>query len=189
MLQFTALDIEGAWRIDSEPHADERGTFTRLWCAQTFAEYGLPSRVAQESQSCNLEAGTLRGMHFQCAPHQESKWVRCLRGRIYDVLLDLRADSPTYRCWTAVELDDRSPAQIFIPAGVAHGFLTLTPGALVHYSIDTPYQPAAASGVRWDDPAFQIDWPREPRRISQRDASFPLFDERDPRWRQLTSAA
>lgn len=189
MLELTALEIEGAWRIDARPHVDERGSFTRHWCAKTFAAYGLPTEVLQVSQSYNKRRGTLRGMHFQHAPHSECKWVRCTRGRVYDVLLDLRPDRGSFGRWVAVELEASAATQVFIPAGVAHGFLTLTDDAMVHYSITAEYEPTAAGGVRWNDPAFAIHWPFEPSVISDRDAEFPLFDERDPQWQRLTSAA
>jgi dTDP-4-dehydrorhamnose 3,5-epimerase len=175
-MRFTALTIPGAYIVEPEPAADERGWFARTWCAEEFAARGLCSRLAQVSASFNLRTGTLRGMHYQRAPHEETKLVRCVRGAIYDVLIDLRRDSPTYRNWIAEELNEENRRQLYIPPGVAHGFQTLRASSEVLYVISEPHAPSAAAGVRWNDPAFGIAWPAEPTAISARDAQFADFE-------------
>ena len=163
--------------LEPERHQDGRGYFARTFCVDELAARGLETRVAQCSVSWNQRAGTLRGMHYQVAPHEEVKLVRCSRGSVYDVLLDLRPSSTTYRAWQAFELSASNGHSLYVPAGVAHGFQTLLDDTEVYYQISSPYQPAAARGVRWDDPAFRIEWPTcESRIISERDRGFPLFE-------------
>jgi dTDP-4-dehydrorhamnose 3,5-epimerase len=161
--------------VDLERHVDERGFFARTWCAEEFAAAGLPSVAVQCSVSWNDRRHTLRGMHWQASPHGEAKLVRCTRGAILDVIVDLRHDSPTYLRHLAVELDEDDRRSLFIPAGMAHGFLTLADGTEVHYQMDTPYVPGAGRGARWDDRAFGIDWPAAPEVISERDRTYPDY--------------
>jgi dTDP-4-dehydrorhamnose 3,5-epimerase len=171
--------IVGVYEVEPERIEDERGYFARTYCAEEFAARGLDPAIAQCSTSFNARAGTLRGMHFQIPPHGEAKLVRCTRGRIYDVALDLRSDSPTYLRWHAVELGEDNGRALFIPAGCAHGFQTMRDATEVLYQISAPYAAAAAHGVRWDDPVFRIDWPPTAadggRTISERDAAYPDY--------------
>lgn len=172
---FTPIEIPGACIVDLSPHRDERGFFARSWCADEFARHGLDARLAQCNISFNRERGILRGMHFQAEPHPEPKLVRCTRGAIYDVVLDLRKSSPTYRRWQAVELSQDNRRALFIPAGCAHGFQTLTPESEVLYHMGAAYHADLARGVRWNDPAFGIQWPIASPLLSPRDAGYPDF--------------
>ncbi|MBK0398910.1 dTDP-4-dehydrorhamnose 3,5-epimerase [Limibaculum sp. M0105] len=165
--------------VEGEPAGDARGWFARLWCAETFAAAGVDFRPSQISQSMNAEAGTLRGLHFQHAPHAEAKLVRCLRGRAWDVAVDLREDSPTRHRWVGVELSPGGRRAVLIPRGFAHGFITLEPGTELLYITDHPWTPGAEGGLRWDDPALAIDWPAEPRVLSDRDRGHPLIGAGD----------
>jgi dTDP-4-dehydrorhamnose 3,5-epimerase len=170
--------LPGAHVVELEPIGDERGWFARTFDAAAFEAIGLDARVSQCNTSFNARAGTLRGMHFQAAPHGESKLVRCTRGAIYDVIVDLRPGSEAYCRWFGIELREGGNASLFVPAGFAHGFQTLTDDAEVHYQMSYHYVPEAASGVRWDDPAFGIEWPEPPtggRTIAERDAAYPDF--------------
>lgn len=173
---FRETAVAGVWIVDPEPHTDERGFFARTWCAREFAERGLSARFVQASVSHNPRRGTLRGLHYQAAPHAEAKLVRCTRGAVYDVALDLRSGSPTYRRHVAVVLDARSHRALYIPEGCAHGFQTLEDDTDVLYQMSTFHAPEAARGVRWDDPAFAIPWPPAERLISARDRAYPDFD-------------
>jgi dTDP-4-dehydrorhamnose 3,5-epimerase len=177
-MRFTQTDIGGVLIVDAEPHADDRGAFARLHCPQEFAAAGVPFEPMQTSLSRNPGRGTLRGLHYQSAPHAETKLVRVVRGRIFDVAVDLRPTSTTYLRWTAAELTADNLRGLFIPEGVAHGFLTLEPDTDVLYQIAPAYQPGHEAGVRWDDPAFGIPWPERPALMSDRDASYP--DWQDP---------
>jgi dTDP-4-dehydrorhamnose 3,5-epimerase len=172
-MRFTPTEIEGVVRVEAEPHADDRGLFARLQCPEAFAGAGIPFAPAQTSISRNPRIHTLRGMHYQPAPHAEIKLVRVTRGRIFDVAVDLRPASPTYRRWTGAELSAANLAALFIPEGVAHGFLTLEADTDVLYQIAPKFSPGHEAGVRWDDPAFGIDWPAPPAMISERDATYP----------------
>jgi len=172
-MRFVETKVDGAFLIEPEPIADERGFFARVFCREEFAANGLNPDLAQGNVSFNHAKGTLRGMHYQAAPHQEAKLVRCTRGAIWDVALDLRPGSSTYLAWDGYELSDANRSMLYVPEGCAHGFLTLTDGAEVTYQMSAPYAPAAARGARWDDPAFGIDWPGEVVVINQRDASYP----------------
>lgn len=175
-MRFTATAIPGAYVLDIEPHADDRGFFARTWCARELAARGLVSRLAQCSVSSNARAGTLRGMHYQAAPHEETKVVQCIRGAIYDVLVDLRRDCATFRRWVAVELTAENRRMLYVPAGVAHGFQTLADDTDVLYLISEFYAPEASRGVRWNDPAFGIAWPETPARVmSDRDRGYADF--------------
>jgi dTDP-4-dehydrorhamnose 3,5-epimerase len=172
-VRFEPTPLAGAVLIDVEPHVDERGFFARTWCADEFAAAGLPDRFVQSSVSWNDRRHTLRGMHWQAEPHGEGKLVRCTRGAIFDVVVDLRPDSATYLQHVAVELDQENRRALFVPPGLAHGFLTLVRGTEVLYQMDTAYEPSTACGARWDDPLFGISWPVRPAVISTRDRSYP----------------
>lgn len=172
-MRFVPTPIAGVVRVEAEPHADERGLFARLHCPEAFAAAGIAFEPAQTSLSRNPTSGTLRGMHFQAPPHAEAKLVRVTRGRVFDVAVDLRPDSPTYRQWTGAELSAENLVGLYIGEGMAHGFLTLEPDTDVVYQIAPAYRPGHDAGVRWNDPAFGIDWPAAPRLISERDASYP----------------
>jgi dTDP-4-dehydrorhamnose 3,5-epimerase len=172
---FRPTSIPGAHLVEDEPVTDERGSFARVFCADELRRAGLSPRVAQSSLSHNRRRGTLRGMHYQVAPAEETKLVRVVSGAIHDVILDLRPASPTYRRWLAHELSADAGRALFVPEGVAHGFVTLTDGAVVLYTMSTPYAPEHARGVRWDDPAFAIEWPVADPIVSDRDRAFPLY--------------
>jgi dTDP-4-dehydrorhamnose 3,5-epimerase len=170
-----ATELAGVALVELQPLRDERGSFARTFDAELFAAHGLDAAVVQCNTSYNARAGTLRGLHYQAAPHEEGKLVRCIRGRVFDVVVDLRPDSPTHCRWLGVELDAGGTRTLFIPGGCAHGFQTLLDGSEVHYQMTRPYVPAAARGVRWDDPAFAIRWPEPPggkRIVSPRDRAF-----------------
>jgi dTDP-4-dehydrorhamnose 3,5-epimerase len=174
-VKFTETPLPGAWLIELEPIADERGWFARTFCADEFRAHGLDPAVAQCNASFNVRSGTLRGMHYQAEPHGEAKLVRCTRGGIFDVLVDLRADSPALCRWTGHELTAENRHMLYAPVGTAHGFVTLADDTEVLYQMSHPYVPDAARGVRFDDPAFGIEWPLAPAVISERDRSYPDF--------------
>ncbi|MCA6257387.1 MAG: dTDP-4-dehydrorhamnose 3,5-epimerase family protein [Phenylobacterium sp.] len=174
-MRFSPTPIAGAVVVDIDPVEDERGGFARLFCPRAFAAAGHPFSPAQTSLSRNRAAFTLRGMHFQPAPFDEGKLVRVTRGRIFDVVVDLRPKSPTFRQWTGVELSAETGRALLIGRGLAHGFLTLEADTDVHYEIDRFFEPGKGEGVRWNDPAFGIAWPAEPRVMSDRDAAWPDF--------------
>lgn len=190
-MRFDSLAIAGAWLVRIEPHVDERGFFARTFCANEFAAHGLPSVMVQESVSYNEKRGTLRGLHFQWAPSREAKLVRCVRGRLYDVLVDLRPTSETYLRSVGVELDADGHQAVFIPHGVAHGFLTLEDRTEVFYEMSDVFAPDLAGGFRWNDPAFGIEWPEPVRVISERDATYEAFDRAgfEARWSRGMTAA
>lgn len=169
---FRETSLGGAFIIEPERIEDARGYFARTWCRDEFAARGLSSDLAQCSVSFNARKGTVRGMHFQAVPHAEVKLVRCTRGAIFDVIVDLRPGSPTRYQWTAVELGEEDQQLLYIPEGFAHGFQTLEDRCEVFYQISEPYHPECARGVRWDDPAFGIRWPLEVSMISARDRSY-----------------
>jgi len=172
---FTATKFQGAFVIEPERLEDERGFFARTWCEREFEEHGLNPRIAQCSISFNRRRGTLRGMHYQVAPYEETKIVCCTRGAVYDVIIDLRRDSPTFTQWFAVELTSENRKMVYIPAGFAHGFQTLEDATEVFYQISEFFAPEYGRGVRWDDPAFSIGWPEQPPFISDRDKSYPDY--------------
>jgi dTDP-4-dehydrorhamnose 3,5-epimerase len=175
-VNFTETELAGAFVIDLEPVEDARGFFGRAWSEQEFAERGLETRIVQCNLSFNERRGTLRGMHLQRPPHAEVKTIRCIRGRLYDVIIDLRHDSPTFRRWTGVELSADNRRMLYIPHGFAHGLQTLEDDTETFYLVSEAYEPAAEDGVRWDDPAFGIEWPLgRPTAISDKDASWPDF--------------
>ncbi|KQW70797.1 dTDP-4-dehydrorhamnose 3,5-epimerase [Phenylobacterium sp. Root77] len=175
-MQFTATDIDGVVVVDLDLMCDERGAFARLHCPDEFAAAGHPFVPQQTSLSRNARAGTLRGMHYEAAPHEEAKLVRVVRGRIFDVAVDLRSSSPTYRRWTGTELSAQSGRALLIGKGMAHGFITLEDDTDVLYQIDRIFEPGHGRGVRWNDPAFGIEWPATPLVISERDAGYRDHD-------------
>ena len=173
---FTETPLAGAFVIDVDPHGDERGFFARTWCEREFAAHGLETRLAQCSVSFNKEAGTLRGLHYQIAPHEEAKLIRCTNGSIFDVIVDLRPDSPTLARHYAVILSSANRRMLYIPRGFAHGLQTLDPDTEVLYQMSEFYHPECARGVRWNDPAFGIAWPQIDRRVMlARDETYPDF--------------
>jgi dTDP-4-dehydrorhamnose 3,5-epimerase len=172
-MKFVPLSLSGAYLVDVELVQDERGFFARTWCADEFKTHGLSTKPAQCSISYNKRRGTLRGMHYQAKPFAEAKLVRCSAGAIYDVIADLRPESATYRQWLAVELTAANRKMIYVPEDFAHGFQTLTDESEVFYQISVPYVSDCARGVRWDDPAFRIEWPIADPIISDRDRNFP----------------
>jgi dTDP-4-dehydrorhamnose 3,5-epimerase len=174
-VRFTETPIAGAYIIDIEPLEDERGFFARNWCRQELEALGLNTGVAQCSTSYNKRRGTLRGMHYQIKPYAETKLVRCVRGSIYDVILDIRPSSPTYKEWFALELTSGNHRTLYIPEDLAHGFQTLEDDTEVYYQISEIYQPDYSRGIRWNDSAFKIRWPIEQQVMSERDLSFPDF--------------
>jgi dTDP-4-dehydrorhamnose 3,5-epimerase len=175
-MRFAPLSIAGARLVRTDVHVDVRGSFARLFSADEFAAEGLPAVMVQTNLSRNVRRGTVRGLHFQWPPSAEGKLVRCVRGRLHDVLLDLRPDSPTYLRHEAVRLDESDSDAVFIPPGVAHGFQTLADDTDVLYQMSDVYAPDLASGVRWNDPAFGIRWPEAATVIADRDAGYPDFD-------------
>jgi dTDP-4-dehydrorhamnose 3,5-epimerase len=178
-MRFIETDIRGVFVVELDRNEDERGFFARVWCRDELAEQGLTAGLAQCSISRNPKVSTLRGMHFQRAPHQEAKLVRAMRGAIFDVIIDLRPESETCGRWLGVTLDADGGRALYVPEGVAHGFQTLADDTDVLYFISVPYAPDAASGVRWDDPAFGIGWPHASQRtISDRDRSWPDWSPR-----------
>ena len=176
---FRETPVAGAWIVEPERHIDERGFFARTWCATEFARHGLSPRLVQASVSYNRRRGTLRGLHYQIAPYAEAKLVRCVRGAIYDVAVDVRPESPTFRHHVAVVLDADNRLALYVPEGWAHGFQTLADDTEVLYQMSAVYAPEAARGVRWDDPAFAIAWPPAERIIAERDRRYPDFRELD----------
>ena len=171
-MKFLATEIEGAHLIELEPHVDDRGYLARSWSREEFRSRGLNTDLSECSLSCNRLRGTLRGMHYQVAPHEEAKLVMCVRGLVYDVIVDLRKDSDTHLKWFATELSLENGRLLFVPEGVAHGFLTLENGSYVHYQIAGSNAPEAVRGARWNDPLLGIEWPQEPAVISDRDRGF-----------------
>lgn len=176
-MRLEPTPLPGAYVIELDLLGDERGWFARTYDEQTFRDHGLETVGVQCNSSFNAACGTLRGLHFQTAPHGEAKLVSCVRGAIWDVAVDVRPDSPTYTSWHAVELTADNRRAFYLPSGLAHGFQTLTDDCEVQYRMGHVYVPDAASGVRWDDPAFAIDWPDAggPRTISDKDRAYPDF--------------
>ena len=175
-MNWECTAVTGAWLLTPQVHSDERGFFARTYCAREFEERGIRLQWVQCSVSYNVRAGTLRGLHYQVAPYAEAKLVRCTRGAIYDVIIDLRPDSSTYLRHEAVVLSDDNRAALFVPEGCAHGFQTLAADTEVFYQMSEFYMPDYSHGVRWNDPAFGIEWPTTAERvISARDASYPPF--------------
>ncbi len=172
---FKKTKVHGAYLIEIDPIVDERGFFARSFCAKEFEKYGLNPFIAQCNISYNEKKGTLRGMHYQVAPHEEAKLVRCTRGAIYDVIIDLRPDSSTFKQWMSIELTGNNRQMLYIPEGIAHGYLTLEDHTEIVYQMSEVYHPECARGVRWNDPAFGIQWPLSKLILSDRDLSYHDF--------------
>lgn len=172
-MRFIAMQLAGLWLVEPERLEDERGFFARTWCEREFREHGLDSRLVQCNISFNQKRGTLRGMHYQVAPYEETKLVSCTQGSIYDVAVDLRPGSATFRQWVGIELSVENRRMLYIPAGFAHGFITLEDQSTVFYQMSEFYHAEAARGVRWNDPALGIEWPIPVAVISDKDRSYP----------------
>ena len=185
---FRETALRGACVIELEPHTDDRGQFVRTWCREEFASHGIDVEFAQSSVSINLEQGTVRGLHWQTAPHAEAKLVRCVRGAIYDVIVDVERGSPTFGSWIGITLTPPSQLMLYVPKGFAHGFQTLIDDTEVSYLLSSPYVAEAGRGLRYDDPALAISWPLPVSRISDRDRSWPLLDKKGPQ-QQSTGVA
>jgi dTDP-4-dehydrorhamnose 3,5-epimerase len=170
---FQPTKIDDVWRVLPEPHVDERGSFARTFCAEEFSAHGLKGNFEQSSLSRNVSSGTLRGMHFQDAPHAEVKFVRCVRGAVVDVVVDIRPDSPTCGQWVAEHLSAENCIGLYIGEGLAHGFQTLEDNSDVLYQITPAFRPGHGRGLRWNDPAFGIEWPLTNPFLSPRDATYP----------------
>ncbi len=168
--------LSGVFEVRLDPIPDERGFFARTWCQKEFAAHGLSPSLVQCNVSFNTRRGTLRGIHYQAAPHAEAKLVRCTKGAIYDVVVDLRPESPTLRGWMAMVLTGENRRALYVPEGCGHGFLTLEDETEVFYQMSEFYNAESARGVGWDDPAFQIAWPEKVEVISERDRSYPTFN-------------
>jgi dTDP-4-dehydrorhamnose 3,5-epimerase len=180
-MRLKETEIPGAYVLELAPIGDERGFFARAWARAELEAHGLDARVEQCNIAYNERRGTLRGLHFQHPPHAEVKLVRCTRGAIWDVVVDLRPGSPAHLRWTAVELTAENRLALYVPEGLAHGYQTLEDGSEVHYQHSVAYAPEAADGVRWDDPAFGIHWPRADERvISARDRAWPDYEPAGP---------
>lgn len=173
---FTETRLKGAYLIDIDRREDERGFFARTWCMEEFKQHGLNSRLAQCNISVNKKRGTLRGMHYQVAPFAEAKLVRCTKGAIYDVIIDLRPDSATFKEWFAVEINAENRRALYIPEGFAHGFQTLEDDSEVCYQMSEFYHPECARGVKWNDLAFGIEWVIPSPILSTRDRSYPNYE-------------
>lgn len=175
-MQFNPTPLKGAFTIDLQKKEDERGFFARLFCTDEFAKHGLDSGFVQANNSLSKDQGTLRGLHYQIPPAAETKLVRCIQGSLFDVILDLRQDSPTFGQSFGTVLSQANKTMMYVPKGFAHGFLTLEPNSEVIYMVSTPYSKEQERGIRWNDPRFNIVWPAVPQVISERDAVHPDFD-------------
>jgi dTDP-4-dehydrorhamnose 3,5-epimerase len=175
-MKFHETSLSDAVLIELTPFEDHRGHFSRTFCAAEFGDAGLETVFVQSNASFNHKQGTLRGMHFQAAPHAEVKVVRCVSGAIHDIIIDLRPGSPSYLKWQGFDLTDSNGMQLYVPRGFAHGFVTLRDNTAVTYNVSTPYAPGAEGGLRWNDPAFAMVWPVEIAVISDKDAHWPDFD-------------
>jgi dTDP-4-dehydrorhamnose 3,5-epimerase len=179
-VRFSQGTLDGLWVIDPEPIVDHRGFFARSWCRKEFSDHGLNADWEQSNLQFSPQLGTMRGLHYQRSPHQEAKLVRCTRGRAYDVAVDLRPDSATYRRWFGIELTPDNHTAVWVPRGCAHGWLSLDPDTEVFYMTSHEYMPAAVGGVRYDDPAFGIVWPRPIEIVPSDYDRWPLFDSESP---------
>lgn len=177
-MKFIETKLKGAYVIEIEPISDNRGFFARSWCQQEFSDRGLNSNLVQCNISFNAKKATLRGMHYQAKPHEEAKLVRCTRGAIYDVIIDIREDSSTFKSWCAIELSAENCKMLYVPEGFAHGFQTLEDNTEVFYQMSNFYHPESAKGIRWDDPTLAVDWLlTEDLIVSLKDQQYPLFEE------------
>jgi dTDP-4-dehydrorhamnose 3,5-epimerase len=180
-VRFTPCAIAGAWTVDPTPHVDERGRFMRAWCADEFAAQGIEFVPVQANMGRSAQAGTVRGLHYQVAPHEEAKLMRCTRGAVFDVLVDLRPDSTTYGRWYGTELSAENGRMLYVPPLCAHGYQTLEDGAEIYYLTSTVYAPAAVRGLRFDDPTVAIHWPLSPVAVSDQDRRWPYLAPEEPR--------
>ncbi|HEY9115346.1 MAG TPA: dTDP-4-dehydrorhamnose 3,5-epimerase [Bacteroidales bacterium] len=176
-MKFTETNLKGAYIIEIERIGDERGFFGRQWCQNEMTRMGLNAKIAQVNTSLNKEKGTLRGLHFQKFPYQETKLIRCIRGRIFDVIVDLRPDSVTFKKWFGLELAQDNYKMLYAPDNFAHGFITLEDNSEILYLVSQFYHPEAEAGLRWNDPQFSIEWPGQVKVISEKDKFRPDFDE------------
>ncbi len=174
-MNFVANNVEGCYVIEPHKIVDERGYFARAWCADELRQAGLDDHISQSNMAWSPHQGTLRGLHFQLGPHAETKILRCVRGSIFDVVVDLRPESPSYCQWFGVELNPQNACAIYVPKGCATGYLTLVDDAEIYYHTSAAFAPESASGVRFDDPAFAIEWPRAVEVISDADKSWPDY--------------
>jgi dTDP-4-dehydrorhamnose 3,5-epimerase len=174
---FTEIKLKGAFVIEINKLEDERGFFGRTWCANELEAYGLKCDIKQVNMSLTLKKGTIRGLHHQNDPFQETKLIRCTRGAIYEVIVDLRKNSPTYKQWVGLELTQDTYKMLYVPEDFAHGFITLEDNTEVSYLVTQFYTPGAEAGLRWDDPAFNIHWPISPAVISDKDKNHPNFQQ------------
>jgi dTDP-4-dehydrorhamnose 3,5-epimerase len=175
-VQFRKTPLEGAYVIDLEKRGDDRGFFARAFCRNEFQQVGLVTNIVQVNNSLSVDQGTLRGMHYQRAPHAETKIVRCIRGALWDCIIDLRANSPTFGKWFGETLSAENRSMMYVPKGFAHGLITLEPSTEAFYLVDEFYHLESERGIRWDDPKFGIRWPIEPRVISEKDKGHRDFD-------------
>ena len=176
-MHFTELKIRGAYTIDPAPHLDDRGAFFRAWCVDEFAAHGIDFTPLQANIGVSRRAGTVRGLHYQVAPHAETKVVRCTRGAVFDVLVDLRPESATFGQWFGVELTASNARMLVVPPGCAHGYQTLEDNSDVHYMTSAVYEPSAARGLRYDDPTVGITWPLPPTKVSDQDKGWPSLHD------------
>ncbi len=185
-MKFVETGLPGAYVIDLEKRGDDRGFFARAFCVREFATHGLATQFVQANNSLSGVKGTIRGMHYQLSPHAETKLIRCIQGAFWDVILDLRPESPTFGRWFGEELSATNRRMMYVPKGFAHGFITLTEHAEAFYLVDEFYAPERERGVRWNDPLFKIEWPAFPALISEKDSNHPDFD---PVWHLGAEAA
>lgn len=179
-MHFTETKLKGSYLVDPTLHKDDRGGFARTWCANEFEEHGLPIRIRQCNLSFNFKKGTLRGLHYQAPPLQEAKLIRCTRGSIFDVIVDIRVNSPTFLEWLGYELTSENFKALYVPEGFAHGYQTLEDDVEVSYQVSEFYSPEASCELRWSDPRINIKWPLEPTAISDKDAHAPLVSDLFP---------
>ena len=177
-MRFEETKINGSWVVEPTPHSDERGRFMRAWCLREFTEYGIDFVPVQANMGLSLKKGTTRGVHFQLAPALESKLVRCTRGSMFDVVVDLRPASTTYGQCHGVELTDQNGRMLYVPEGCGHAYQTLVDNTEMYYMASEFYTPSSARGVRFDDPAFAIQWPLQATVVSEQDRNWPLIDKR-----------
>ncbi len=174
-MKFVETPLEGVYVVELEPLGDDRGYFARAWCKREFDERGLPGEFVQINMSGSAEAGTIRGFHYQLAPNEEDKFVRCVRGSAFDVAIDLRPESPTFKQWFGVELSTANQKALLVPGGFAHGYQTLEPNTELLYQVSAFYAPDAERGLRWNDPTFGVNWPLADPTLSDKDAAWPDF--------------
>ena len=173
---FKATKIKGAWIVDLQRNSDERGYFARAWCTEEFEDHGITPKLCQLNLSYSSNRGTLRGMHYQIDPHSEMKAVRCVKGALFDVIIDLRRESNTYKEWFGFELNERNKSMLIVPEGCAHGFLTLQDDSEAFYLVSAAYNQVSERGLRWDDPSFNIKWPFHPIEVSSKDRSWKNYE-------------